>query len=462
MASSSASASPRGASAAHAASSSSSSSSGIAAQLKPVAQLAAPRGVQLTDELTGKAACFSLEVAGLAYYYQTVDSCELDYSVLSHVGPLLADLAAENAAQGTAQEREMHRQRARRLQLEIARVTLELASSRIISKDFERAKPAALRCLRMLTLVHGEASSELVPAYLALAEAALGMGAADKAEEFLSLSSFVLSKQQAKDEQRAAERRGKGGAADGPRAHHTGGAHAGGAHAHHGGAHAGHASLEEEAAAASAAAAVLAAGAMQSRLHRNFGRLYMSQGNLGAAVGAFSHDILHCARATGPESIEASPGYFNLGKAFAAQGKSDAALACFDKVVECWHMHLTGRRSAVARVVASLANRGGSASGAGAEAAVAPALTRRPLGAVEAAEGLEILAEVSAAREAKFGASALPVAEVRLTAALILDATGEGSRAGPLLQAALGVFRSDLPAGHELTTQAEALLEKTL
>jgi hypothetical protein len=43
-----------------------------------------------------------------------------------------------------------------------ARVTLELASSRIISKDFERAKPAALRCLRMLTQLHGEAAPELV------------------------------------------------------------------------------------------------------------------------------------------------------------------------------------------------------------------------------------------------------------------------------------------------------------
>ena len=423
------------------------SSSGIAAQLKPVAQLAAPRGVQLVDELTGKAASYSLEVAGLAYYYQTVESCELDYSVLSHVGPLLADLAAENAAQGTAQEREIHRQRARRLQVEIARVTLELASSRIISKDFERAKPAALRCLRMLAQIYGEAAPELVPAYLALAEAALGTGAADKAEEFLSLSSFVLSKQQAREEQRAAARLRAGAGA------HAG-ADAGAASAT---AAAGFSSLDEEAAAEAAAAAALAAAAMHSRLHRNFGRLYASQGNLAAAIGAFSHDILHCARATGPDSIEASPGYFNLGKAFAAQGNGDAALACFDKVVECWHMHLTGRRSAIARCVASLASRGGS----GADGADAPPVAaRRPLAAVEAAEGLEILAEVSAAREAKFGPSALPVAEVRFTAALILDATGEGSRAGPLLQAALSVFRAELAAGHELIVEAEALVAK--
>jgi hypothetical protein len=297
----------------------------------------------------------------------------------------------------------------------------------------------------MLTQLHGEAAPELVPAYLALAEAALGTGAADKAEEFLSLSSFVLSKQQAREEQRAAAqlRAGAGaGAAPAPAA-------AGG-----------FLSLEEEAAAEAAAAAALAAAAMHSRLHRNFGRLYASQGNLGAAIGAFAHDILHCSRATGPESIEAAPGYFSLGKTFAAQGSGDAALACFDKVVECWHMHLTGRRSAVARVVASLASRGGAGGGSEDASAAAAAAPRRAPSAVEAAEGLEILAEVSAAREAKFGASALPVAEVRLTAALILDATGEGSRAGPLLQAALSVFRAELAAGHELIAEAEALLAR--
>jgi len=403
-------------------------------QLKPVAQLAAPRGVVLVDELTGKGAVYSLDVCGVTYYYQTPSSAELDYSVLSHVGQLLADLAFERAAQGSAQERAVHAQRARALMGEVARSCLELALQRVISKDFERAKPAALRCLRMLTALHGESAPELVPAYLALAEAALGSGAASKAEEYLSVCSFVLSKQQQRQEQEAAA---AARAAESRRA-------AAGGYAP--------APTEAEAAAAAAVAAeVKAAEAMRSRLHRNFGRLYMAQGNAAAAVGAFSHDILHCARGTGAESIEATPGYFNLGKAFAAQGDAGGAHACFDKVIEVWLLHLTGRRSPIAVCVASLAARGeaaaspgeGSAPSGGGGGLLGKA---RPVSVVEAAEGLDLFAEISSAREAKHGGAHVSVAEVRFLAALLLVSTGEGQRAGALLAAALETLRRDAPA----------------
>lgn len=386
--------------------------------LKPVAQLAAPRGVSLIDELTGKSASLSLDVCGLNYYYQTRESAELDYSVLSLIGPLLADLSFETNAQGTAQEREVHAQRARSLMVEIARVTLELASQRVISKDFERSKPAALRCLRMLKQLHGDSSPQLVPAYLALAEAALGSGAADKAEEFLSLCSFVLSKQQQQQEQ-----------VNTSQVTHT------------------HSSLTEEEKAEAEAAEFRSAEAMRSRLHRNFGWLYASQGNTPAAIGAFSHDIMHCTRATGAESIEAAPGYFNLGRAFALQGDSGAAFACYDKVIEIWQLRLSGKKSPIATCIADLGR-------------TSSLLKHKPLTAIEAAEGLEILAEISAAREGKFGANDVLVAEVRFTAALILDATGEGKRAGQLLSAALDVFRKELKEENVQRKLAEELHEK--
>lgn len=388
--------------------------------LKPVSQLAAPRGVNLIDELTGNGAALSLDVCGLTYYYQTRESAELDYSVLSLIGPLLADLSFEQNAQGTAQEREVHTQRARTLMIEIARVTLELASQRVISKDFERSKPAALRCLRMLQQLHGESSPQLVPAYLALAEAALGSGAADKAEEFLSLCSFVLSKQE----------------------HQQNNAHNNSFHRTH---LTGHLHLTEEEIAEAEAAEFRAAEAMRSRLHRNFGWLYASQGNTSAAIGAFSHDIMHCTRATGAESIEAAPGYFNLGRSFALQGDSGAAHSCFNKVLEIWQLRLSGKRSSIAACIAELARNS------------ALPLKQKSLSAVEAAEGLEILAEISAAREEKFGANHISVAEVRFTAALILDATNEGKRAGQLLNAALEVFTKELDVEHEMRKQAEAL-----
>jgi hypothetical protein len=197
----------------------------------------------------------------------------------------------------------------------------------------------------------------------------------------------------------------------------------------------------------------------------------MSQGNAAAAVGAFSHDILHCARGTGAESIEATPGYFNLGKAFVSQGDAGGAHACFDKVIEVWLLHLTGRRSPIAACVASLATRGDGAATPGDGGAPATAGggaggnllgKARPVSVVEAAEGLDLFAEISSAREAKHGGAHVSVAEVRFLAALLLVSTGEGQRAGALLAAALETLRRDAPASliarsaEELSARLEA------
>lgn len=381
----------------------------------------------MRDELTGKIACLQLNINGISYFYSSKETCELDYSVLSVIGPLLATLKAESEAVGSQHERQIHKQRARKITADIAKLTFDLASQRIIAKDYERANPAALRCLRMLTALHGSGSVNLVPAQMVLAEANLGLNRLPQVEEFLALSSYVLS------------------------------TNAG------------------------------ASNSMRSRLHRNYGKLHVARGNLNEAAESFSKDIVHCSVATGPESIEASPGYYNLGRVFAAQSKADASLACFDKVVEIWYMHMTWTKSSISRAVAALAaGPGGQSSAAGAvsSSAAASATARTAdngvasaseekkgegkdaesspstddydaidvghasqpgqLTAVEAAEGLDMLSEIAQTREARLGPSHVAVAEVRYTAALVLDATGEGAKALPVLINALEIFTKEL------------------
>jgi hypothetical protein len=404
--------------------------------VSPVKQLAAPRGVSLVDELTGKPATLQNVVCGVTYFYSNRESLELDWSVLEHVGQLLADLKFEREAQGTAAERVIHAGRARDLTAEIVRVTFELASQRLIAGDFERANPSALRCLRALQALHGTSSAELVPAYLLLGEVALGMGRPAAAEEFLSMSSFILSRLPDADP------------------------------------------------------------AVRSRLFRNFGKLYLSQGNTTAAAEAFAKDVLAASQGLadgGPESLGASVGLWNLGKTLLAGGggKGEAAMACFDRVVSIWHNRITGRRSPLAEVVGKLGGGGArgaaeaAAAAATAAAAAAPppgtaagATTRPPppptraldsrgrvppfepavaLTPVQGAEGLEILSHIRGVRAAHLGESHVAVAEARFTTVLVLVASEDGDAAKglELLDAAEPVLKEALGPKHPTVLLAE-------
>jgi tetratricopeptide (TPR) repeat protein len=411
-----------------------------------VAQLAAPRGVELVDEMTGKSATLQRTVCGITYYYSTRESADLDWSVVERVGQLLADLATEKGAQGTREERAVHKERARSLTAELAKVTGEMASQRLIARDYEHAVPAALRCLRALTSLHGTSSALLVPAYLLLGEANLRLGRTAQAEEFLSMSSYVLSKVSEEGGGGAGSSATKGGGQEG-----DGGEGGGSASAHgHGQGQGQGQSLDE----------------VKSRLHRNFGKLYMAQGNPSAAAEAFAKDIFHASLAAGPESVAASGGYFQLGKALAATGKQDAALACYDKIVQIWHMRLTNTRSAISKAVAALAagaENGDGGAGAGAGAAVsASSPPGPPLGPVEIAEGLDILEDIRATRASALGASHVSVAEAAYTSALLLllgggggvgtgNGTGTGvglaaattTRAASLLDTAIAIFTKE-------------------
>lgn len=344
-----------------------SSSSSSSLPLTPVKQLASPRGVLLLDEMTKKTATLQHIVHNVTYYYSTVESAVLDWSVLQHIGVLLADLQKEDTAQGTATEREIHKQRAVTLRQEIAQITFDLASQRIIGRDYEHAVPAGLRCLRTLQILYGESSTRLVPAYLLLGEANLRLGRTNQAEEFLSMSSYILSKSTEP--------------------------------------------LYE----------------VKSRLYRNFGKLYLAQKNSLAAVEAFSKDILYSSQAQGPESLLTSPGYFYLGKAFENQNKTSTALACYDKVVQIWFMHMTNTLNSLAKTVSQLvpiANDGSIDPHY-----VPHFITRKTVtelvGPVEIAEGLDLLESIRLLRTQQLGPDHIAVAEAAYTRALVIDQLGK-------------------------------------
>ncbi|KAJ3303270.1 Zinc finger MYND domain-containing protein 12, partial [Blyttiomyces sp. JEL0837] len=141
---------------------------------------------------------------------------------------------------------------------------------------YNLAIPAALQALRFSMDVYGHNSIELVPSYLLLGEASIGLKQYHQAEDYLSLAKWAVLKAEHCD------------------------------------------------------------NSVRSQLHRNFGLLYASQGNFEEALVQLAHDIYYSSLEKGPEHISVTGGYFQLGNVFNKQGRIEHVTAVFDKVVSIW------------------------------------------------------------------------------------------------------------------------------
>ncbi|KAJ1557785.1 Zinc finger MYND domain-containing protein 12, partial [Nowakowskiella sp. JEL0078] len=124
--------------------------------------------------------------------------------------------------------------------------------------------------------VYGQNSIELVPSYLLLGEASIGLKQYNQAEDYLSLAKWAVLK------------------------------------------------------------AVDCDNEIRSQLHRNFGLLYASQGNFREALKQLSQDIFYSSLSHGPENIGTTGGYFQLGCVFQKQEKFENVTAIFDKILMIW------------------------------------------------------------------------------------------------------------------------------
>ncbi|XP_073936527.1 zinc finger MYND domain-containing protein 12 isoform X3 [Castor canadensis] len=195
-----------------------------------------------------------------------------------------------------------------------------VAQKYLFEGKHEDAVPAALHSLRFRRNVHGLSSVELVPAYLLLAEASLGLGRIIQAEEYLSQAQCTVLK-----------------------------------------------STE-------------CSNATHSLLHRNLGLLYIAKKNYEEAryhlandvprrglAGSYSSSLITFLRncysklfqwrlphftfppaiciyfascAFGTEDIRTSGGYFHLANIFYDLNKLDLADTLYTKVSEIWHKYL--------------------------------------------------------------------------------------------------------------------------
>lgn len=330
--------------------------------------IAFPKGAAPTCDLTGKPAEYALVTD-----YQTLNFASRELAkvawdgILCKIVHVMGKVLAEASHVGSEDERERRLIAVNAGKLALVALCREEAASHVVRGQFELAIPAAQYALRFSTSVYGDGSVELVPAYLLIAEANLGLARYRQAEEQLTLANWALLK------------------------------------APHG------------------------SNALRSQLRRNFGRLYASQSKFAEALRQLADDVYYSSLMVGPEHIDTSGGYFQLGNVFYSMNKIENALAMYDKVVDIWYKCVTQLLS------------------------VESPASLPPLGDAKGAEGIEVLSHIRKRREECVGTSNIATGESNYILGLLYQYLGQLHKAAEHMRIALAIYENQLGSDHQST-----------
>lgn len=241
----------------------------------PINQLARNKGVKYTCEITGSPA--TLVCSECPVYFATYEHFDVWWK---SIGNLIAQdivvLRAPPKMIGSEEERKRRAEELMGIRKGLLELCTETAQKFLVQGKYDLAVPGALQSLKFAIDVFGAEAPELVPSYLLLAEANLGLRRLKIAEEFLSLANWNILKH--------------------PQASNS----------------------------------------MMSNLQRNFGRLYAAQQRYNEALQAFATDIYFSSLEFGPENIRSAPSYFHMGRVFQSHQKAERAVAFYTKVVDVY------------------------------------------------------------------------------------------------------------------------------
>ncbi|XP_054994392.1 zinc finger MYND domain-containing protein 12 [Sorex araneus] len=244
--------------------------------------LAVPKGRRLRCEVCEAPAERVCTACTVTYYCGPVHQKADWNSIHEKICQLLIPLRTSMPFYNSEEERQHGLQQLRQRQKHLIEFCYTIAQKYIFEGKHADAVPAALHSLRFRMNLFGLSSVELVPAYLLLSEASLGMGHIVQAEEYLSQAQWTVLK-----------------------------------------------STE-------------CSSATHSLLHRNLGLLYIAKENYDEARYHLANDIYHASCAFGTEDIRTSGGYFHLASIFYLLEKWDLADTLYTKVTEIWSKYLYG------------------------------------------------------------------------------------------------------------------------
>ncbi|XP_049608861.1 zinc finger MYND domain-containing protein 12 isoform X2 [Syngnathus scovelli] len=238
--------------------------------------LALPKGTEKLCELCQKRAYLQCGRCRVTYY------CDADHQQSDWIGihkricqllipirtPSLFSMQRAGRIENLLKTKEL---------IEICRL---VAESKLSEGKHQEAVPAAQACLRCSTDVYGPNTVQLVPAYLLLADANMGMNNLALVAELLSQAEWAVLKS--------------------PECGYA---------VHH-------------------------------RLHRSMGCLHTATGHFEAALFHFANDIYFASEEYGLDSTVICGAYFLMAAVFVKLGQPAIVHSLYTEVAETWHSHL--------------------------------------------------------------------------------------------------------------------------
>ncbi|KAM8927154.1 zinc finger MYND domain-containing protein 12 [Pelodytes ibericus] len=248
------------------------------AQVNPLSN---PKGVKLLCELCQRPAFTQCQACKVTYYcdveHQQTDWASIHQKICQLLIPLRTPVPFFNSSEErlhcTVQliERKKH----------LIEITTKEAQKLLYEGRHANVIPAATHALSLVIDVYGLTSVELVPVYLILAEANIGLGQLTLAEEYLSQAYWTVLKSPD------------------------------------------------------------CSNAVRSQLHRNLGLLYSAKGDFEESLRHLSSDVYFASMVSGTDTIHTAGAYFHMANIFFRQNKMDVADSLYSQVTDIWHAHLS-------------------------------------------------------------------------------------------------------------------------
>jgi len=218
-------------------------------EIRALNTLAFPKGKHPRCDLTGVPATVQLETPQVTLYYATREHAEQAWhGIINKIAPLLGPLRSQAGMIGSEEDRAKREYTLNMSKRALVDLCSQEAAQFLADGRYALAIPGAIQAITFLKDLFGEGAGELIPPYLLLAEANLGLGRFQQAEEFLSLANWSVLKSSG------------------------------------------------------------CPNAVRSQLHRNFGKLYSAQGKHAEALGELTKDVYWSSLEFGPEHVNTSAG----------------------------------------------------------------------------------------------------------------------------------------------------------
>ncbi|KAJ8264915.1 hypothetical protein COCON_G00140140 [Conger conger] len=250
----------------------------MSANINPLAN---PKGANKVCELCEKPAYIQCTKCFVTFYCGKEHQDDDWVAIHQKVCQLLIPVRTPVPYYTLEAEREQHYTQILDRQKLLMEISQRVAEKKLFEKRHKESLPAALLSLHSAMDIYGTSGVQLVPAYLLLAEANIGLANLSPAEQYLSWADWTVVRT--------------------PDCGRT----------------------------------------VRHKLHRCMGRLFIVKGDLEGALFHLANDIYYASEQYGQDSIVTCGGYYLMADVFFRQRKMDIVNSLYTEVANTWHSHLS-------------------------------------------------------------------------------------------------------------------------